>query len=150
MRGNSIALAGNIYPKGRDDKHLELRFSAGGTAFISFNLSCWSHKDKDNDDKNVYVSYSCVAFGDLAEHIAESLEPGDSVLAFARIQANNWEDDDGNKRYDTQAIVDELGPTLRWGTVDVNRTERKSGGSGRSADSQPKARDSYAPDEAPF
>jgi len=144
MRGNSIALAGKIYPRTRDDDHLELRFSPSGTAVVNFNLSCYTHKDGDD---NQYTSYRCVAFGDMAEHIAESLEKGDSVLAFGRIQANNWEKD-GTKHYDQEVIVDELGPTLRWGTVSVNRTEARSGGSGGG--SKPTARDSYAPDEAPF
>lgn len=149
MRGNSIALAGNIYPRSRDEDDIDLRYSPGGTAFSSFNLSCWSHKDKDTEE-NVYISYRCVAFGDLAEHIAESLEKGDSVLAFGRIQANNWEDDDGNTRYDQQVIIDELGPTLRWGTVNVNRVDKKQGSGKKGGGRKPKARDDYGPDEAPF
>lgn len=145
MRGNSIALQGNIYPKGRDDNDLELRFSPSGVAVINFNLSCYTHKD---NDVNQYTSYRCVAFGELAEHIAESLAKGDNVIAFGRIQANNWETKEGDKRYDQEVIIDELGPSLRWGLATVQRTERQDRGSGGA--SQPKARDSYGPDEAPF
>ncbi len=120
MRGNDIAAAGNIYPRGKDE-HLDLRFSAGGMAFINFNLSCWSHK---KDDENYYISYTCVAFGDLAENIAESCEPKDTIVVMGRMQSNNWEDDEGNKRYDTQLVVDEVGVSLRWAPATPVRIER--------------------------
>lgn len=142
MRGNSVALAGNIYPRTRDEDHIELRFSASGVAFSNFNLSCWSHKD---DDESVYTTYRCTAFGDLAENIAESLEKGDSVIAFGRIQANIWDDKDGDTHYDQQVIIEELGPSLRWGTATPVRVEKKSGGKGKGPRSRPSA-----DDEAPF
>ncbi len=136
MRGNDIAVAGNIFPRGKEE-HLDLRFSAGGTAFINFNLSCWSHKNKE--EGNEYISYTCVAFGDLAEHIAESCEPKDTVVAMGRMQSNNWVDDEGTKRYDTQLVVDEFGVSLRWGVATIQRVERKEG-----------AQRSSAPNEEPF
>lgn len=145
MRGNSIALAGKVYPKTRDETTLELRYSASGTAFINFNLSCWTHKD---GDENQYTSYQCVAFGEMAENMAESLEPGDDVLAFGRIQANNWTTDDGDRRYGQKVVIDEIGPTLRWSTVGINRAKREDRGS--SGGSRPAPRDDYGPDEAPF
>ena len=147
MRGNSIAVTGRVYPRGKDEDHLDLRFSAGGTAFINFNISAWSHKDKDTDE-NEYISYRATAFGDIAEHLAESCEPGDTVIAIGRLQANNWETDEGQRRYDTQLVVDDLGVSLRWDTLKVNRTERSEGGGQRGP--APRARDSYGPDEAPF
>ena len=147
MRGNSIAVEGRIYPRGKDESQIDLRYSAGGTAFSSFTISAWSHKNKDTDE-NEYVSYRCVAFGDLAEHIAESLEPGDTVVGFGRLQSNNWEDDEGKKRYDTQLLIDQLGASLRWTSVAVDRTESTSGT--KKSGSRPQARDDYGPDEAPF
>ena len=141
MRGNDIAAAGKIFPRGKEE-HLDLRYSAGGTAFINFNLSCWSHKNKDTDE-NEYISYTCVAFGDLAENIAESLSPKDTIVVMGRLQSNNWEDDDGKKRYDQQLIVDEVGASLRWNNVRVIQAER--------TDKQPvKTGASSSPDEAPF
>lgn len=147
MRGNSIAVTGKIYPKDRDESKIDLAFSAGGSAYSNFNISCWSHKDRD--DENVYINYRCVAFGDLAEHLADSAEAGDTVLAIGRIQANNWEDKEGNKRYDTQLIIDEIGLSLRWNTVSPNRVATSGGKKGKAAKA-PKARDDYGPDEAPF
>ena len=147
MRGNSIAVEGRVYPRGKDESTLDFRYSAGGTAFVSFTISAWSHKHKDTDE-NEYISYRAVAFGDLAEHIAESLEPGDTVIAFGRLQSNNWEDDEGKKHYDSQLLIDQLGASLRWTTVAIDRTEKSSGSKSRG--SAPQARDDYGPDEAPF
>ncbi len=145
MRGNDIAIAGTIFPRGKDEDHLDLRFSAGGTAFISFNVSCWSHKDKQTEE-NQYISYTCVAFNELAEHIAESCQPKDTVVVMGRMQSNNWETDDGTKRYDTQLVVDEFGVSLRWGVATIQRTERQD----HQPSKGPKGRDTYGADEAPF
>jgi single-strand DNA-binding protein len=59
-----------------------------------------------------------------------------------------------------EVSVDEIGPSLRWATATVNRTQREDswggggsgGGSGgnQSPASTPSARDDYGPDEAPF
>lgn len=123
MRGNDIAVIGKIYS--RDKSGDFLSFSAGGVAYAPFNLSCWSHKDKD-DDTNQYISYQCIVFGDLAENMAESIEEGDTVIVTGRMQANNWTDDDSNKHYDNQLVVDEIGVSLRWDTVSINRVERST------------------------
>ena len=150
MRGNDLAVTGNIYPRarghGEGDDQIDLRFSANGMAFATFNISAWSHKDKDTDE-NVYISYKAVCFGDMAEHLAESVQPGDTVIAVGRLQADNWENDEGEKRYDQSFLVDDIGLSVRWNEVTPTRTERSEGG--RSA-SKPKARTNTAPDEAPF
>ena len=123
MRGNDIVVTGNIYPRKRDG-HLELQFSGGGVAFAGFNIPCWSHKDK-NTGENVYISYKSVCFGDMAEHLIESVQAGDTVIAMGRLNADNWETDDGEKRYSQSLLIDDIGVSLRWGTLQVNRVERE-------------------------
>lgn len=146
MRGNDLAVTGNIYPRGKDEDNIDLRFSEKGLAIASFNISAWSHKDKQTDE-NVYISYKAVCFGDMAEHLAESVQPGDTVIAVGRLQADNWETDEGDKRYGQSFLVDDIGLSVRWNDVQPTRTERSSGG---SSSSRPKARTSTSPDEAPF
>jgi len=146
VRGNDIVVSGRVYPRGKDDS-LELIFSAGGTAYAPINISAWSHKDKKTDE-NVYISYKAIVFGDMAEHLVESCLPGDTVIAAGRLQADNWEDDEGNKRYGQSLLIDEIGVSVRWGTISVNRTE--SSGGGRSNIGKAQARDSYGANEAPF
>lgn len=153
MRGNSIAVAGKIYPKTYGDDHIDLQYSKSGTAWSSFTISAWSHKN--DDDENEYINHRCVVFGDMAEHVAESLEPGDSVIAFGRMQQNNWIGDDDETHYSNQILIDEIGVSLRWGIATPTRVERAEGGSsggrgGKGKSRAPKARDNYGPDEAPF
>lgn len=148
MRGNDIALEGRIYPRGRDEDHIDLAYSKGGTAYSSFTISCWSHKDKQTDE-NAYISYRCVAFNELAENIAESFEPGDTVIALGRLQSNNYERDDGEMVYQDQVLLDSLGASVRWAPVTPTRIEQ-GGGSKSKGKAKPKARDDYGADEAPF
>jgi hypothetical protein len=49
--------------------------------------------------------------------------------------------------------VDEIGPSLRWATATVNKTQRQDNWSDNrqsAGASTPAARDDYGPDEAPF
>lgn len=120
MRGNDIAVVGKIYPRGKDEDFL--RYGASGTAYVPFNLSAWSHKNDEGN--NEYISYQCIVFGDMAENLAESIVEGDTVIVTGRLQANNWVTDDGDKRYDQQLMVDEIGLSVRWNPVNPQRVER--------------------------
>jgi single-strand DNA-binding protein len=143
-----ITLSGSVYGRGKDEDVSEaLRYSASGTAYVNFRLAAYGGKEKDK------VYWTCVAFGELAEHIAASCTNGSRLLISGRVESNNWEDKDGNKRYDTQVIVNDAGVDLRFGpaqsfdTRDATPSEPK-GGWGNVA--KPKARDDYGPEEAPF
>jgi hypothetical protein len=52
--------------------------------------------------------------------------------------------------------IDEIGPSLRWATATVNKTQRQGGdwSSDKKSDTAsataPVARDDFGPDEAPF
>ena len=66
------------------------------------------------------------------------------VIVTGRLDYQTWENNDGEVRNKIKVLVDEIGPSLRWATANVERT---SGGS--SGDSPPPAGD--LPDnEAPF
>jgi single-strand DNA-binding protein len=47
-----------------------------------------------------------VAFGPLGEAIAKNARKGDQLILEARIRANNWTDQQGEKQYDYSFIVD--------------------------------------------
>jgi single-strand DNA-binding protein len=91
-----------------------------------------------------------------AEQIAESLQKGARVIVTGRLEQRSWETQEGDKRSVVEIQIDEMGPSLRWATATVNKTQRSGGGdwSGGQQQAQsapaPKARDDYGPDEAPF
>jgi single-strand DNA-binding protein len=76
-----------------------------------------------------------------------------------RLEQRSWETDQGEKRSVVEVQIDEIGPSLRWATATVNKTQRSGGewgggqgGGGQAGDVPPApvARDNYGPDEAPF
>jgi single-strand DNA-binding protein len=89
-----------------------------------------------------------------AEQAAESLQKGARVIVSGRLEQRSSETEQGEKRSVVEVQVDEIGPSLRWATATVNKTQRQDNwadGGGRSTEaSAPAARDDYGPDEAPF
>jgi single-strand DNA-binding protein len=92
-----------------------------------------------------------------AESAAESLQKGARVIVTGRLEQRSWETPEGDKRSVVEVQIDEIGPSLRWATATVNRTQRSggewSGGGdqgGADVPPAPVARESYGPDEAPF
>ena len=47
-----------------------------------------------------------------------------------RLEQRSWETQDGEKRSKVEIIADEIGPSLRWATAQVERTDRTGGGGG--------------------
>jgi single-strand DNA-binding protein len=71
--------------------------------------------------------HSCVAFGTLGEHIADSLGKGDRVLVLGRVTTDGWSDKDtGEKRTAQRILIDAAGPSLRWATARVQKAQRIS------------------------
>ncbi len=115
-------LAGNIT---RDP---ELRFSTKGTPWATCGLAVNPRKRLDDGTYEELPAefFELVAFGDTAEHLAESLTKGDRVLATGRIEADTWMTRDGEERTTTTLVCDEVGASLRYASVDVRRTSRKA------------------------
>ena len=92
---------------------------------------------------------------EAAENAAESLQKGMRVIITGRLDQRSWETQDGDKRSVVEISIDELGPSLRWATATVSKTQRQGGGdfggnASGSIPAAPVARETYGPDEAPF
>jgi single-strand DNA-binding protein len=59
--------------------------------------------------------------------VAESLQKGARVVVTGRLQQRSWDDQDGNRRSAFEIQVDEVGPSLRWATATVQKSQRSSG-----------------------
>lgn len=141
---SQITITGAAYGRGKDEDIADgLRYSSSGTAFINFKVAAYGGKDKDK------VYWTCVAFNELAEHIAASCANGTRLIVSGRIESNNWEGDDGKKRYDTQILVNEAGIDLRYGTASSHAPTRSEGQ--RNTAPKPKAGVwGNTPEEDPF
>lgn len=123
---NTITLVGNI----TDDP--ELRFTPSGSAVANFTVAVnrrIRQQDGSWDDK-LDGFFRCNCWQAMAENVAESLTKGSRVVVVGRLQQRSWEDNDGNKRSAIEIQVDEVGPSLRWATASVQKSQRSGGARG--------------------
>ena len=128
MADNTVTLVGNV----TDDP--ELRFTPSGAAVANFTVAVnrrYKNADGQWEDK-LDGFFRCNCWRDMAEHVAESLTKGTRIVVTGRLQQRSWEDQDGGKRSAFEIQVDEVGPSLRWATATVQKTERTSGPRGAS------------------
>lgn len=127
----------------------ELRFSANGTPWCSAGLAVTPRVQGEdgNWQDGETAFYELVCFGDLAEHAAECLHMGDRVLAYGRIAHETWAAKDGTERTTEKLVCDEVGPSVRFHTATVNRTDRRR--TTRTPAEAP-VDDGYGYDEEPF
>ncbi len=126
MADNTVTLVGNI----TDDP--ELRFTPSGTAVANFTVAVNRRFKGQNgqwEDK-LEGFFRCNCWREMAENVAESLQKGTRVVVTGRLQQRSWEDQDGVKRRDFEIQVDELGPSLRWATATVQKSQRSRGAQG--------------------
>jgi single-strand DNA-binding protein len=79
----------------------ELRFSASGAPVARFTVVTSRRvKDKQTGEwSDAETSFwDCVAFGQLAENVAESLAKGTAVIVTGRAAQEEWETKVGQKR----------------------------------------------------
>ncbi|MEA2508877.1 MAG: single-strand DNA-binding protein [Actinomycetota bacterium] len=129
MADNTVTLVGNV----TDDP--ELRFTPSGAAVANFTVAVnrrYKNADGQWEDK-LDGFFRCNCWRDMAEHVAESLTKGTRIVVTGRLQQRSWEDQDGGKRSAFEIQVDEVGPSLRWATATVQKTERTSAPRGGSA-----------------
>jgi single-strand DNA-binding protein len=126
MADNTVTLVGNI----TDDP--ELRFTPSGRPVANFTVAV-NRRYKNNDgqwEDKLDGFFRCNVWADQAENAAESLQKGTRVVVTGRLQQRSWEDNDGNKRSAFEVQVDEVGPSLRWSTAQVQKSQRSGGGGG--------------------
>lgn len=113
---------------GRLTKAPELKF--GKTAVARFTVV--TDRRILNKDTNAWESvdstfWDCVAFGQLAENIAESVDRGDLVLVTGNAKQESWEDKTGQKRTSMKVMAEEVAPSLRWATAKIAKAQRSVG-----------------------
>ncbi len=124
--GNSVTLIGNIT---RDP---ELRFTPSGAATATFGLAVnrrWQNRQTQEWEEAVSF-FDVTCWQQLAENVAESVQKGTRVLVTGRLDQRSWETQDGEKRSKVEVVADEIGPSLRWATAQIERNDRRGGEAG--------------------
>ena len=131
MPGTTIHIEGNL-GQDLDEKiqvgasgNLYLRFSVASTERVKTRDGGWEDGDT--------TWFNCVAFGNTAEMMAETLHKGDPLILDGKLKIRDYESN-GEKRQSVDVTVDKIG-------LDLSRAKR------RTSESRNR---SFDPGEVPF
>lgn len=109
----------------------ELRFTPSGAAVANFTIASTPRTfdrqaNEWKDGETLFLRASI--WREAAENVAESLTKGTRVVAQGRLKARSYETREGEKRTSYELDVDEIGPSLRYATAKVTKSNRSGGG----------------------
>jgi single-strand DNA-binding protein len=101
---NKVILIGNL----GDDP--EVRYTSGGAAVANIRMATSeSWKDRETGEQQERTEWHRVVFfGRLAEIVAEYLKKGSQIYIEGRLQTRKWQDKEGNDRYTTEIVANEM------------------------------------------
>ncbi len=101
---NKVILVGNL---GADP---ETRYMPSGSAVTNLSVATSEQwKDKQSGEQKERTEWHKVAmFNRLAEIAAEYLRKGSQVYIEGKLRTRKWQDRDGNDRWTTEIIADEM------------------------------------------
>ena len=100
---NRAQLIGNL------TKDPELKYTPQGTAVCNFSIATnrtWKNSQGEVQDEATF--HRIIAWSKLAEICSQLLVKGRKVFIEGRIANRNWEDQQGQKHYITEVVLDEL------------------------------------------
>jgi len=113
---NKVMLIGRL---GADP---EVRYTASERAVANLRLATSERwKDREGEMQERTEWHRVVMFGKLAEIAKEYLRKGDQIYAEGRLQTRKWQDQQGNDRYTTEIVANEM-------TMLGGRRDRDEGG----------------------
>jgi single-strand DNA-binding protein len=107
----------------------ELRFTPSGAAVASFTIASTPRSfdrasNEWNDGETLFLR--CSIWRQAAEHASESLTRGTRVIAQGRLKQRSYDTSEGEKRTVVELDVEEVGPSLRYATAKITRSQRAS------------------------
>jgi single-strand DNA-binding protein len=100
---NRVILIGNL---GKDP---EIRSLEGGVKVANFSLATTeTYKGKNGERVDQTEWHNIVLWRGLAEVAENYLKKGNSIYVEGKIRTRDWTDKDGNKRYTTEIIADNM------------------------------------------
>jgi single-strand DNA-binding protein len=91
---------------GRMTADPELKQSTSGASVCSFNIAV--NRKYNKDGKNEVDFINIVTWRQQAEFVSRYFKKGSSIVICGSIQTRNWTDSQGNKRYATEVVADEV------------------------------------------
>jgi single-strand DNA-binding protein len=138
---NTTTITGNL------TREPEIRYTREGQATAQLGVAVnrrW--QDRTTHEWQESTSYfDVICWRDLAENVALTLTKGMRVIVTGRLEQRSWENEQGEHRSKVEITADEVGPSLRFATADVQKVERRGAQSQQDMDADAEA----APDATP-
>lgn len=140
----------------------ELRITSSGASVCSFTIASTPrtyNRQTGQFEDGQALFMRCSAWRDLATHCVQSLSKGMRVIAQGRLQQRSYQANDGSNRTVVELQVDEIGPSLRYATAQVQKMQsggyqggNTNGGFGGNGYQQPQQaqQQSQAPADDPW
>ncbi len=137
MNLNKAMIIGNLT---RDP---EIRTTPSGTSVVSFTVATnfvWTDTNGQRQERAEF--HNIVAWRKLADICGQYLRKGSKVYIEGRLQTRSWDDQNGNKRYITEIIAENMIMLDSKGSTPSNNTPVNPAS---SANSQPAPADPQTP-----
>lgn len=113
----------------------ELRYTSGGQAVANIGIASNRRYQVNGEWQEQTSFFNVTAWSTLGENAAHSLKKGDRVIVTGRLEQRSYETDAGEKRSVVEIVADEIGPSVRWATVEITRNERTQASAGDNGSS---------------
>ena len=100
MAFNKVILVGNM------TSDPELKQSTSGVSVCSFNIAVNRRFSKEGQQDCDFITI--VAWRQQAEFVCKYFKKGQAILVCGQLQTRTWTDNQGNKRYATEVVADEV------------------------------------------
>lgn len=109
----------------------ELRFTPSGAAVANFRIASTPrvrNRETNQWEDGEALFLTCNVWRQAAENVAESLSKGMRVIVNGFLKQRSYQTKDGEQRTVYEVEVEEVGPSLKYASAQVNRNPRESGG----------------------
>lgn len=130
MSDTHITVVGNIA------SDIELNFTQSGTAVANFRVASTPrvfNKQANQWEDGEAMFLTCNVWRQMAENAANTLAKGMRVIVQGKLKARSFQTREGENRTVFEIDVEEVGPSLRYASAQVERNPRE----GQSRPSQP-------------
>jgi len=100
---NKVMLIGNL---GRDP---EIRYTNSGSSVANYSIATtdrWTDRQGERQERTEW--HDIVAFDRLADLSQNFLRKGSNVFIEGRLQTRSWEDNEGQKKYRTEVVANQI------------------------------------------
>lgn len=84
----------------------ELKTTQSGVSYVRFSVAVNRPYQKDKETETDF--FDIVAWRQTAEFIKKYFKKGSSICVTGELQTRSWTDNDGNKRYATDVIAEQV------------------------------------------